>query len=378
MLGIRTKWLSPIGLDIGHDSVKMLQLECHKSEFRVRGSAKLRFPESLRGQEEEGYFRYHFLVDSIEGMRNLGSFKGRDVVIGLPQPAYEMGYLCLEPSMGPDHPLFFQKAQNQLGFVEESGRIEPFLSGRVRQGNELLDQYVVFGVSDPSWQEQRMMLDDLQFHSIEPDPIPCALYRQILQSGPEDLYRNRTVVGVDIGETSSTVIILNDQKLHWVRHIAIGGKDWTGAIVKKLRLSPDEALQLRMRSVPEANEPFQEDTSKLGRVQVDRVLQDIIRQKVDDLAQEIRLGLDYCGRRYQYQYPAEIRVFGGEAACAMVTSLLGKILKLPVHIGRCFEGISLDSGTIQEISKPPFSEWSTAIGLCLKPRSVQSILSVPA
>lgn len=377
MLGIRTKWVSPIGLDIGHDSIKMLQLECQKSQLRVRDSAKIRFPESLRNQDESGYFRYHFLFDSIEYARKHGSFKGRDVILGLSKAFYDVGYLCLHSETSPAHPLFTHQAQTQLGLTDESSRIESFWSGRVREGNELLDQYVVFGMSDPSWQEERMMLGDLHFHSIDPDPIPCAFYRHILLSDRNDLCRNRTVVGVDIGGTSSTVIILNDKKLHWVRHIAIGGEDWTRSIMKKLHLSPDEALQLRMRSLPQASERRQEGASRPGRVQVDRVLQNIVRQHVEDLAHEIRLGLEYCGRRYPCQYPAEIRVFGGEASCAMVTSLLEKIVKIKVHIGRCFEGISLESGNIRDISQPPFSEWSTAIGLCLKQRSAQR-LSVPA
>ena len=377
MLGIRTKWISPIGLDIGHDSIKMLQLERHKSHLRVRGAAKVRFPEALRSQEVGGYRRYHFLVDSIEQMWKSDSFKGRDVIIGLPKQAYDVIYLCLPEETPPTHPLFFQQAQEQLGLTEESRRIEPFPSGRVREGNELLHQYVVFGMSDQSWLEQRMMLDDIHFHSIEPDPIPCAFYRHLTLSYPDDLYRNRTLVGVDIGGSTSTVIILNDRNLRWVRHIDIGGQDWTNPIVKQLQLSTDEALQLRLRSFPDANDRLKDDGSKSGRDQVDRVLQDIIRQKVDDLAQEIQLGLDYYGRRYQAQQPREILVFGGDAACPMVLGLLERILKMKVNIGRCFEGISLESGTIQHVSESPYSEWSTAIGLCLKPKAAQP-LSVPA
>jgi len=377
MLGIRTKWISPIGLDIGHDSIKMLQLEGPKSQLRVRGAAKVRFPESHRSQDGGGYRRYHFLVDSLEHMWKNGSFKGRDVIIGLPKQAYDVSYLCLPDKMPQTHPLLIQQAQEQLGLTEESSRIEPFPSGQVREGNELLHQYVVFGMNDQSWLEQRMMLEDIHFHSIEADPIPCAFYRHLILSYSDDLYQNRTIVGVDIGGSTSTVIILSARNLRWVRHIEIGGEDWTNPIVKKLQLSTDEALQLRMRSLPDSSDRLKDDRSKSGRDQVDRVLQDIIREKVDELAQEIKLGLDYYGRRYQAQQPTEIQVFGGEAACPIVLGLLERTLKMKVNIGRCFEGISLASGEIQHVSESPFSEWSTAIGLCLRPKSAQRV-SVPA
>ena|GEM_PF-6588670 len=377
MLGIRTKWISPIGLDIGHDSIKMLQLERLKSQLRVRGAAKVRFPESLRVQDGGGYRRYHFLVDSIARMWKSGSFKGRDVIIGLPKHSYDVSYLCLPDQMPQTHPLLIQRAQEQLGLADASSRIEPFPSGQVREGNALLHQYVVFGMNDQSWLEQRMMLEDMHFHSIEADPIPCAFYRQLILSYSDDLSRNRPIVGVDIGGSTSTVIILNDRTLRWVRHIEIGGEDWTNPIVKKLQLSTDEALQLRMRSLSNSSDRLKADRSKSGRDKVDRVLQDIIRETVEELAQEIQLGLNYYGRRYQAQQPREIVVFGGEAACPIVLGLLEQRLKMKVNIGRCFEGISLGSGEIRDVSASPYSEWSTAIGLCLRPQTAQRV-SVPA
>ncbi len=377
MLGIRTKWVSPIGLDIGHDSIKMLQLERMKSQLRVRGSAKVRFPEALRNRDDGGYRRYHYLVDSIKQMWKSGTFKGRDVILGLPQQSYDISYLCLPATIPQNHPSFIQRAQEQLGLSDETSRIEPFPSGQVREGNALLHQYVVFGMNDQSWLEQRMMLEDNHFHSISADPIPCAFYRHIIQSHSDEPYRNRTVVGVDIGGSTSTVIIFNDKNLHWVRHVKIGGEDWTKPIVKKLQLSRDEAFQLRMRSFPDTNKRLKDERSNSGRDQVDRVLQDIIREPVEELAQEIQLGLDYYGQRYQSEQPREILVFGGEAGCPIVLGLLERILKMKVNMGRCFQGISLESSDLERVSESPYSEWSTAIGLCLKPQSVQRI-SVPA
>jgi type IV pilus assembly protein PilM len=378
MFGIRTKWTSPIGLDIGHDSLKMLQLERQKGRLGIRGAAKLRFPEDIRGAQGGGYRRYHFVANSIQDILKNSSFKGRDVIISLPIQFYDYTYICLpEETLPPTDPLFISQAQEQLGLSEESSRIEPFPSGRVREGNALSQQYIVFGIDDDAWLEQRMMLDDIHFDPIEPDPIPCAFYRSLLLSQQNARQRNRTVLGVDIGGATSTVIILNDTSLSWVRQIDIGGQDLTNPIVKKLQLSPDEALQLRMRSIPASSDRIRSDETCPGRDSVDRVLEDIIRSKVDDLAGEIKLGLDYYGQRYQAQHPQEIQVFGGEAACPLVLRLLEKTLKMTVRIGRCFDGISMESGGMERWSVSPYSEWSTAIGLCLKPTAAKK-LSIPA
>ena len=377
MLGIRTKWVSPIGLDIGQHSIKMLQLERHQERLRVRGAAKERLPAQIRDQAIGGYRRYHFVADSIRQMMKSSSFKGRDVIVSMPKNSYDYAYICLpEETLPLSDSLFLQQVHEQLGLSEESSQIDTFPSGQVREGNELSQQYLVFGMCDEAWLEQRMMLDDIRFEYINPDPIPCAFYRNVTLSHRDPIERNRTVVGVDIGGSSSTVIILNNTNLCWVRHIGIGGQDWTRPIVKKFHITPDEALQLRMRSADESSDSPNGAWSQPGRDQVDRVLVDIIRGKVEDLAREIKLGLEYYGRRYQAQPPQEILVFGGEAACSMVLRLLERILKMKVRKGRCFDGISLESGEIQHLSEKPFSEWSTAIGLCLKPKTPQK-LSVP-
>ena len=378
MLGIRSKWVSPIGLDIGHDCLKMLQLERQQESLRVLGAAKERLPAELRGEVIGGYRRYHFVADSIRRMLKSSSFKGRDIIVSLSKNSYDYTYLCLPEETAPQSdPLFLQQVEAQLGLTEETSQIHTFPSGRVREGNELSQQYLVFGMSDEAWLEQRMMLDDIRFESINPDPIPCAFYRNLLLFQGGNRNQKRTLVGVDIGGSSSTVIILNHTNLCWVRHVGIGGEDWTRLIVKKFRISPDEALQMRMRSASVVNDRPGGTWSQAGRDQIDRALGDLVRGQVEDLAQEIKLGLEYYGRRYQADPPQEILVFGGEAACPLVLSLLEKILKRKIRIGRCFDGISLESGAIQHLSEPPFSEWSVAIGLCLKPKTLKK-LSVPA
>src|SRR5436190_677943 len=73
----------PIGLDVGHDSVKLLQVET-VGESTVRAVAAMRhyFPPDVRSQPA---LRMAAAVEPIRRMLREGGFVGRRVVAALPR-----------------------------------------------------------------------------------------------------------------------------------------------------------------------------------------------------------------------------------------------------------------------------------------------------
>src|SRR5580704_14179782 len=82
--------IQPIGLDIGHDSVKMLQLEVDGSNLTVRAAARRELDPSTRGEDA---------LDTALGIAaqliKRGSFIGRRVIAALPREIVHLKNLRL-------------------------------------------------------------------------------------------------------------------------------------------------------------------------------------------------------------------------------------------------------------------------------------------
>ena len=70
----KTRGLRPIGLDIGHNSIKMIQLLISESQIGVLAADKVYVDTSLNG---DGEGRKRFVVSAIKRMLEEGNFHGR-------------------------------------------------------------------------------------------------------------------------------------------------------------------------------------------------------------------------------------------------------------------------------------------------------------
>ncbi len=70
---LKTRGLLPIGLDIGHNSVKMIQLVGNGGQMRVLAANKVRVDPGIDGDGEE---RRSFVISAIKRMLAEGNFRG--------------------------------------------------------------------------------------------------------------------------------------------------------------------------------------------------------------------------------------------------------------------------------------------------------------
>ena len=98
MIRLTTAQLQPIGLDIGFDSIKMLQLEASGGALSVEVAARLPIPAEARGSAD---LRMPVAVDMIRQMFRQNPFHGRRVVATLPREIVHVKNLRL-PMMPPN------------------------------------------------------------------------------------------------------------------------------------------------------------------------------------------------------------------------------------------------------------------------------------
>ena len=75
----------PIGVDIGHDSVKMVQVEAVGESLTVTAAAKAPLPAEIKSQPQ---LRMPVAADLVRQMIRQHSFRGRRIVASLPREAF--------------------------------------------------------------------------------------------------------------------------------------------------------------------------------------------------------------------------------------------------------------------------------------------------
>ena len=89
----KTRSIQPIGLDIGHNSVKMIQLAVSGGKFSVLAADKIRINT---GAEDDPKVIRHDVVSAIQQMLARGNFHGRAVVSCLPSDEVKITSLRID------------------------------------------------------------------------------------------------------------------------------------------------------------------------------------------------------------------------------------------------------------------------------------------
>ena len=84
MMRLKRAQVQPIGLDVGHDSVKMLQLEVSGETLSVVAASKRELPAEAKGDPK---LALPAAMDLVRQMMRHGGFVGRGVVAAVPRQA---------------------------------------------------------------------------------------------------------------------------------------------------------------------------------------------------------------------------------------------------------------------------------------------------
>src|SRR5215216_5562555 len=92
MIRLTRAQVLPIGVDIGHDSVKMLQVEAVGTNLEVTAAAKMSLPPEVKA---EPHLRMPLASGLIRQMLRQHPFRGRNIVAALPREIVHMKNLRL-------------------------------------------------------------------------------------------------------------------------------------------------------------------------------------------------------------------------------------------------------------------------------------------
>jgi type IV pilus assembly protein PilM len=348
----------PIGVDIGHDSIKLLQLQVVGNELEVVAAAKQAIPEELRGQPE---LLMSNVTDMVRQMLRHQPFVGRNIVTSLPRGIVHVKNLRLPlmPQAELEAAVQFE-AKNIFPFETEQAFVRYLPAGEVRQGTDTRQEVIVLAAKHEDVENFietihrcGAAIDSLDFE-------PCAIYRGIERFIRRREDEQEVHVLVDVGLSRSQVIIGKGRDISFVKPIDVGGRMFNEAVSRKLGISLEEARSLRRR-LSETN-----DTSESAKKDpVRQAVQDATRSPMEELGREISLCLRYYSVTFRGQRPNRVRVVGGEACDPQLHMILNSVLAIPAEAARPLRNAGISRMKANDRSGL-LCEWSVAFGLGLK------------
>jgi type IV pilus assembly protein PilM len=360
MLKINRQQIQPIGVDIGHDSVKMMQLEVRDNTLVVHATARrmLECSDSTAAQSSPADLMSPQIATAIAEMLDGGNFTGRAAVAALPRHIVHVKNLRLPPMPVNEMAAVVQfESKGIFPFGSEEAHVEFFVAGEVRQGTDVRHEIIVLAARNADIDRFVEHLDRAGLIVDSLDAEPCAMYRTIERFVRRREDEQEVHVLVDVGTRATQVLIGKGREISFHKAIEMGGADFNMAVSKKLGIRPDEARALRRRILESPSGDRSETVSQ--------AVLDATRSTMETLTREISLCLRYHSVTFRGQRPLKVRLTGGEGGEAQLLTMLQSSLALPVEPARPL--YSVDCSAMKGFDRAaPSGEWTVAMGLGLK------------
>ncbi len=368
--------VEPIGIDLGARLVRMVQLARSEGRPTVIACAERLLPPGPHTPAEHEQLCFQAIAEMLAE----GSFIGRSAVTIVPWSDLQIRTIRVPQGPAEETTARASKeACGRFGMDPVRTEIRCAVAGDVRDGTEIVQELLVYAVSRDALRRQ---VDRLVAMGLQPaalDAGPCAIFRPFERFLRRDEDRSTVHTFVDFGYLSTRILVTRGADPIHFRSVPVGGRTFDTSVSDALELLEAEACDLRMRlhrnqvavltgATPESDESVGESTR--------RAVIDAIRGPIEQLAREIAASVRYCCETFRILRCAQVTTVGGEACNGDILRMLSDQLNVPFRIGRPMREVACRSefeGSDRRTGQP---EWTTAIGLALKP--VKSCAEVAA
>jgi type IV pilus assembly protein PilM len=344
----------PIGLDVGSESIKLIQLALTPAGPAVLGAVRARVPDDAKADPDR---RVAFAGDTLRAALRHGGFRGRRVVAALPKDVVHYKTHRLPPMPPADLTMAARiDARDLFRFDPDSADVQCLDAGEVRQGEDRRREVILVAAGKQYVNDLVRTLHAAGARVASLEIEPCAVRRAVGRLGPAD--GPEPLMLLDVGASQSRLLICKGEHVRVVKVIDVGADHLRSAVSRKLGLSAAEAEQLRRRTAAGAAAGKPADG-------VRQVLHDATRHAVETLARGVLVCLRYHAVTVRGPAPRRLGLVGGGAEDAQVRSILATTLSIPAEPLDLFPGI--DTAAIAAADRTSaLGEWAVALGLALK------------
>jgi type IV pilus assembly protein PilM len=355
MLDLLTNRIRPIGLDIGCNSIKMMQLSVNKGRVSVIAADKMvvNTVDDLARQKS-------VIVSAVKEMLARGGFRGRDVVSCLSNEQLKIKSLRIDAAEEDKiEGTLKTDIAERFGLNAEKDEIEYMIAGNVQQGEELKSELLVFAVDKEAVKGHIEMLEEIGLTPVSIDTVPCALFRSFEQTLRRQEDKDVVNVFVDLGSHFTTVVVGRGCDISFVKQIPLGGEKFNEQIGVKLGIGTGQAHSLRRRLNDKSGAGIDDATKQ--------TITDAMQGTIEQLAKEISLCFRYYSVTFRGSRPGRVIFTGGEAHEATLLNALRRQLAVDIEIAQPLKGFDLSNVDFNDERRGGLMcEWAIAVGLSLK------------
>ena len=348
MVGLLTKHrTSPIGVDIGSRSVKLLQLSADYS--RIVGASRWDMGDDAGDDETDSADRTADAIrQAMEGRR----FRGRDAVLCLGSRHLFVQNIRVPKAKSEDlMQIVQQEAASRLPYAINEAELRFTEAADVRQGDQMKREVILLAVHRPALEQAIESVIQAGLRPVAVDVEPYALLRCYAKQFRRDADREQRAMFVNVGATNTVVVIAEGGDPLFIKYLDVGGRHMDQAVADQLQLSLTDAIALRRHNGDrraDAQDP-----------EVTRSIAECLRPVLDELAGELSMCIRYHSVTFRGKPLMRLVLGGGEASESLANELESR-LDLKSELGDPLRAFESTAKTGRK------SQWDIATGLALR------------
>jgi Tfp pilus assembly PilM family ATPase len=239
---------SPVAIDFGSASVKMLQIGSGERPALV-AAAEIPVPDSIRGDNDRLLAYYAEWLP--KAMRD-GGFRGKRVVVGIPSSQTFIGHMQLTetPGIAKDD-LVKGQLQTQMGVSPNGVVVRTVEVCPVNRSGQMQTEMICFAISRETVMRYLEMFKKMRLEVVGVHTETLAMVRAFDHLNRRTADANVSTLYVDLGWCGTRVAITHGKDTVFARFIPIGGKHFDQLIASKVHCDLASARAHRL-SIPHA------------------------------------------------------------------------------------------------------------------------------
>lgn len=380
--GLSKTRCTPIGIDFGADSLKLLQI-VPTDPPQLVGAACAVLPEEARTDAEA---RFAFLGEALRHLLGKQPFKGRRALLCIPAFQTLVQHVQIgrfDQNVDIEGQVRLQ-LQQRLNADPTRLVIRHYPVGQVVRDGASVEEVVCIAARRESVMRYISLANRVKLDVIGMQSEPVCMLAAFRHLYMDDDAKQRSTCFIDIGAATTKVVIAHGADMAFAKSIHAAGDQMTRHYARTRQMSFTDARQSRVshavgapakaeapvsQVVIPSGTDFEDDPSSRERAAREaNVESKINRETLDCIIDELRLCLRYHSSLYPGRSVDRLVFLGGEARHVPFCQEIARTVRIAAQLGDPFarltrigrrqpaHGVNLDQ---------PQPGWAVPLGLCL-------------